>query len=452
MLGQGNNFHFFIHSSTNSFSYYYFLDSMEGDTTIYAGINEEIICKIKGGDPEFTSLSVHSLQVQMALARSDMNTFGRYVTAPNKYLYAAGGSTGGACGLELLGQAIGNSTEITYLTLSNDEGVLTEEFDLKPFIMGLRNNRSIRTIKFNTFGGDMLELLCTMFSLNPNLTRIEFYDCELGGKVLALLSSAVDLKSFSIVNGVGTLHEQEVAHNDELLAGVINALNDGIESIHIKGQNMGVRSWKALAEILPKLHSLSLDHCNNGGIGILATALPDSIFLRSLNIWNTFMGKDDVGMLARALKNSNSTLEVLKLCSCNIQNEGVVAFAEALANNCILKTLDLTNEIFFGSANNVISAEGWSVLSNVLCDTSSVNNTYLSNHTLEDVGRQSSLPSDVQSYLEMNKCTNKQQVAIKKLIKIHPHRKIGVECDQYDFSLPQEIWANVLHCKYIHVP
>ena len=165
---------------------------MEGDTTIYAGINEEIICKIKGGDPEFTSLSVHSLQVQMALARSDMNTFGRYVTAPNKYLYAAGGSTGGACGLELLGQAIGNSTEITYLTLSNDEGVLTEEFDLKPFIMGLRNNRSIRTIKFNTFRGDMLELLCTMFSLNPNLTRIEFYDCELGGKVLALLSSAVD--------------------------------------------------------------------------------------------------------------------------------------------------------------------------------------------------------------------------------------------------------------------
>ena len=29
---------------------------MEGDTTIYAGINEEIICKIKGGDPEFTHL------------------------------------------------------------------------------------------------------------------------------------------------------------------------------------------------------------------------------------------------------------------------------------------------------------------------------------------------------------------------------------------------------------
>ena len=88
---------------------------MEGDTTIYAGINEEVICKVGEGDPEFTSLSVHSLQVQMVLARSDMNTFGRYVTAPNKYLYAAGGSTGGACGLELLGQAIGNSTEIIYL-------------------------------------------------------------------------------------------------------------------------------------------------------------------------------------------------------------------------------------------------------------------------------------------------------------------------------------------------
>ena len=418
---------------------------MEGDTTIYAGINEEVICKVGEGDPEFTSLSIQPLRSQMAL--DVLRRHYRGSSEPNKNTYAAGGSAGGALGLELLGRAIGNSTEITSLSLNNDDGLLMEEFDLKPFIMGLRNNRSIRDINFHSFGGDILGLLDTIY---PNLTSIGFGNCELGEEVLlALLSSAVGLTSFSIYNStpLGTF-----AHNDELLEGAINALNNGIERIHIKGQNMGVRSWKALAEILPKLHSLSLDHCNNGGIGILATALPDSIFLRSLNIWNTFMGKDDVGMLARALKNSNSTLEVLKLCSCNIQNEGVVAFAEALANNCALKTLDLTNEIFFGSANNVISAEGWSVLSNVLCDTSSVNNTYLSNHTLEDVGRQSSLPSDVQSYLEMNKCTNKQQVAIKKIIKIHRHRKIGVECDQYDFSLPQEIWANVLHCKYIHVP
>ena len=157
-------------------------------------------------------------------------------------------------------------------------------------------------------------------------------------------------------------------------------------------------------------------------IGILADALPEteSNLLRSLDIWDTFIGKDDVEMLARIL-NSNSSLEELTLCSCNIQNEGVIALAESLANNCTLKTLDLSNWGRPDSAN-VISTEGWSALAKTLCDTSSVNNTYLSNHTLDNVGINGrKLPGDVKLYLEMNKCTNKQLVGRKKILKNHCH-------------------------------
>ena len=61
-------------------------------------------------------------------------------------------------------------------------------------------------------------------------------------------------------------------------------------------------------------------------------------------------------------------------------------------------------------------------MSNALCDTSSVNNTYLSNHTLEDVGQHyGDLPSDVELYLDMNKCTNKRLVGMKKILKNHSH-------------------------------
>ena len=113
------------------------------------------------------------------------------------------------------------------------------------------------------------------------------------------------------------------------------------------------------------------------------------------------------------LERPNSNLEDLSLASNNIGNEGALIFANALAKNLKLKILYL--------GGNGITAEGWSTFSNVLCDTSSINNTFLSNHTLCSFGVvPNNIPTDVRSSLALNESSEeKKQVAIKKILRHH---------------------------------
>ena len=70
----------------------------------------------------------------------------------------------------------------------------------------------------------------------------------------------------------------------------------------------------------------------------------------------------------------------------------------------------------------LITAEGLSGFSNVLCDTSSINKTFLSNHTLGSLGSSSAMPADVASLLVLNRRSeDKKLVAMKKILKCHRH-------------------------------
>ena len=85
-----------------------------------------------------------------------------------------------------------------------------------------------------------------------------------------------------------------------------------------------------------------------------------------------------------------------------------------------------------------ISMDGWAKFFTLLCDTSSVNNTYLSNHTLENLGASELLinlhtlltsnpdtlpmPADVHSRLALNRSgKSKGQVAMIKILQHHSH-------------------------------
>jgi hypothetical protein len=108
-------------------------------------------------------------------------------------------------------------------------------------------------------------------------------------------------------------------------------------------------------------------------------------------------------------------LESLHLQSNGISDEGALLFANALATNRKLKTLDLYN--------NAVTAQGWSSFATILRgDNSSVNKTYLSNHSLADLGMlPTMLPLDLRSLLELNRSSNKQDVATRKILKHHQH-------------------------------
>ena len=92
-----------------------------------------------------------------------------------------------------------------------------------------------------------------------------------------------------------------------------------------------------------------------------------------------------------------------------------MTLANALARNTKLGSLHLDD-------NDAITESGWEAFSQVMCDTSSINETYVSNHTLNCFGIDTNvLSSDLNFYLELNENANKRQVAIQKILHHHNH-------------------------------
>ena len=96
-------------------------------------------------------------------------------------------------------------------------------------------------------------------------------------------------------------------------------------------------------------------------------------------------------------------------------------FARAISNNRKLRVLNLRR--------NSISESGWMTFFSSLCDTSTVNNTFLSNHTLEqlivvrrnvDMMINERLPWILQFCLDLNQSfVDKKKVAIMKILSFH---------------------------------
>ena len=112
-----------------------------------------------------------------------------------------------------------------------------------------------------------------------------------------------------------------------------------------------------------------------------------------------------------ALLEIDTKLEKLNIEYNNIGDEETLVFANALVSNTTLKTLEI--------GRNRITPEGWAPFSKLLCDTTSVNRTYLSNHTLEKIYPTGDF--HVNKYLALNKREDKQQVAMSKVLQRHSH-------------------------------
>ena len=95
----------------------------------------------------------------------------------------------------------------------------------------------------------------------------------------------------------------------------------------------------------------------------------------------------------------------------NIDDETASVFITALSSNCTLQGLHM------GASD--ISEDIQQSFSNLLCDTSSVNATYLSNHTLIKSDRK--LEQDSKPLLVLNRKDDKKEVATIKVLKHHDH-------------------------------
>jgi len=292
----------------------------------------------------------------------------------------------------------------------------------RSFFEGLSCNKTIQCIDIDNFHiseGRLFSMMVPFFKSNDSLSEIKIGYCGFEVEGTRQLSLAIgncgqSLEKLSIDN-----IDNEMENGQ--LVDIITALSmhPQLEELDLSCNrtNMGRNECMALSTLLrhttTKLQNLILygNNINDDGVEVLVQALHGHT-LQELNLGgNESITIRGWTVLSTLLEMPGSNLEELDVGNNNFGNEGALVFANALTNNSTLKTL--------GLYVNGISAEGWAHFSKLLCDTSSINTTYQSNHTLCDLGPD--VHANIQSNLTLNKREDKQHVAMSKILQCHPH-------------------------------
>ena len=152
---------------------------------------------------------------------------------------------------------------------------------------------------------------------------------------------------------------------------------------------------------------VDLDLCgnsiNDGGIDVLVGAVKCNPSLLRLNLmFNDGISSEGWKLVSTLLNSPTCKLEDLQVCNGNFDDDVVATYVNALINNDTLKVLRLCNSVF----------------STLLCNRSSVESTYFSNHTLSSLGyHRPPIGHDLlKRHLKMNEDANKKNVAIRKIL------------------------------------
>ena len=363
--------------------------------------NREILRRLKENDPDFVGMWVKD-------DREDNCDY-----CPE-----------GAHDMGWLGYVIGKNTILRKLNLRTNIFQRFNNSAIEAFCTGVNSNRSIQIIRFSIMdlsGGEIFQSLRPFFGSNSNLAELKVQKCVFGIGCARQLSVALrgcntSLKSITIgYNQMGD-GEQSV----EIIESLVG--HPKLESLELFGMNICGNECRALASLLSQSFTelrelnLYLNDIDDEGVDALVGALPNSELGNLTLSENPNITARGWKSIAAMLKNPYCNLKKLHLIDNNIDDEGALVFAYAMARNSKLKVLCLSL--------NAITTEGYFCFSKVLCNTSSINRTFLSNHTLEHlgVGVPNKIPDDIQYLLDLNSSDyDKRQVAIKKILKHHQH-------------------------------
>jgi hypothetical protein len=165
-------------------------------------------------------------------------------------------------------------------------------------------------------------------------------------------------------------------------------------------------------------------------------------------------------------RNKNSSLKILNLSECNIDDVGADLIALALVQSNSINEFDIEcNSISSSGWLNFIEIllngnrsleklniepgkfrdKCWNAMSSALCDKSSIESIYSSNHAFHNlpVGNYPWVPDDVKSLLQINKNDDKSEVARQKILK--HHFSGGSTNNSHMFSeMPESMMPHVL--------
>ena len=319
---------------------------------------------------DYSQETLHRIQenydtlIELGICNNDdvITSGGRYFTSSYGYDYS------------ILGRSIQRNTNLKTLYME-PEDIMLSVAD-RGFFEGIKENSSIHEFKLsgyseggyagdtrNPIGEVGCELLKAFQENNSNLTTLRIWACNIRNAserviINTTLSSCTNIKRMYFNHNNMT---------DEQLLPMVEAIR-------------GHRS----------LGTLSLNYNRFGNVGCQA--------------------------LASLLQDPSCNINTLDIHHNHINNEGAIAIANSLASNNKLMNLDITHN----QMNDEYEVQEAFV--KLLCNTTSINDIYSSNHTLidHDVQRRQT-QTHFSSLLQMNKCENKSHVAIIKILKFHPN-------------------------------
>ena len=312
---------------------------------------------------------------------------------------------------------------------------------------GITRNQSICKISLSNLSNDGFVTIARVLGNLTQLKRLAVSNCvDNDNTLVTLLESGVKLKKLSLHNGVATF-----AHG-------LRSIGSSLEELDLSGNNVG-----------------------NDGLLVLAAALADCTSIKTLYLYDNdlSMAAAGLGALSGWLQTSGIQLQALNLYRCGINDEGLQALIEGAVNHCsylnlasnrritasglrflstalqsercYVENLDITDTAIDDDAAELfaralvgnrtlrslylaggedeeydmpITPAGWSAFSIALCDTSSVNNTYLSHHTISELWNiyidDEDEPQNLTRYLRLNQ-RYPQHAAKCKILMSHAH-------------------------------
>ena len=188
----------------------------------------------------------------------------------------------------------------------------------------------------------------------------------------------------------------------------ISLLNCGLENGHVHVITPTLRHCAGLTEL-----KLSGAQINNEILTELVSAIVGHEALVTLGLSDNLIGRSGCKLLSSLLKDPQCHLTTLQLNSNQLDDNCLSTIANALARNTRLESLGLCD-------NDAITEDGLEAFVSVLCNTSSVKDTYLSNHTLKDIEYEvEEYIEDLDDYLELNRSSDKSKVAMQKILDHH---------------------------------
>jgi len=365
-----------------------------------------------------------------------------------------------------LGAAIGTNTHITKLTIDVNRLEL-DSLKKSDFLDGLKRNSSINRLEMVGIGSAGRLVLQAYEENNAHLTHLSIRCGELhnGGNtaIASTVRSCTNLREIRL----NDMRDIDYKPDDQLLP-IIESIRNHPSlkkfSLHENSSYIGCQMTATLLgdpncnpQNLTFELTETVDSISNGGsivkqllptflgganlqklflyenkIGdegatYLVNGLRNNTKLQELELYGNSIGNIGCEAIATLLSNPNCNLQKLSLSQKDIGDQGAITLANGLTNNIKLQKLDLGDNPINNIDNAVVEA-----FSRVLCNTSSVSSTFLSNHTLKELDI--NLVIDPRSmrnlnvawlqleYLrKLNGSTNKSHIAIKKIFKCHPN-------------------------------